>query len=174
MSDDTSLFSFVYNANTTAKELNNCLIKINRWAYQWKMIFNPDPSKQAQEVIISRKTKNEYHPPPAFNNNNISETNSEKYLGAVIDNHLCFEDHLKMILNKGNKTIGLLPKLQISYQDLHCSLYTKVSLDLISIMVTLNMTKLIMHHSIKTITATVQYFSRNNRSNQRHFKQKTI
>ena len=76
------------------------------------MIFNPDPSKQAQEVIISRKTKNEYHPPPAFNNNNISETNSEKYLGAVIDNHLCFEDHLKMILNKGNKTIGLLPKLQ--------------------------------------------------------------
>ena len=76
------------------------------------MIFNPDPSKQAQEVIISRKTKNEYYPPPAFNNNNISEANSQKHLGVVIDNHLSFEDHLKMILNKGNKTIGLLPKLQ--------------------------------------------------------------
>ena len=55
--DDTSLFCVVHNANTTAKQLNNDLVKINRWAYQWKMSFNPDPSKQAQEVIFSRKTK---------------------------------------------------------------------------------------------------------------------
>ena len=55
--DNTSLFSVVHNVNTTAKELNNDLVKISRWAYQWKMSFNPDPSKQAQEVIFSRKTK---------------------------------------------------------------------------------------------------------------------
>ena len=55
--DDTSLFSVVPNANTTAKELNNDLVKISRWDYQWKMSFNPDPSKQAQKVIFSRKTK---------------------------------------------------------------------------------------------------------------------
>ena len=30
--DDTSLFSVVHNANTTAKELNNDLVKVNRWA----------------------------------------------------------------------------------------------------------------------------------------------
>ena len=75
------------------------------------MSFNPDPSKQAQEVIFSRKTKKEYHPPLAFNNNNVSETNSQKHLGVVLDNRLSFEDHLKMILNKVNKTIGLLRKL---------------------------------------------------------------
>ena len=109
--DDTSLFSVVHNANTTAKELNNDLVKINRWAYQWKMSFNPDPTKQAQEVIFSRKMKKEYHPPLAFNNNNVSETNSQKHLGAVLDNLLSFEGHLKMILNKVNKTIGLLRKL---------------------------------------------------------------
>ena len=109
--DDTSLFSVVHNANTTAKELNNDLVKINRWAYQWKMSFNPDPSKQAQEVIFSRKTKKENDPPLAFSNNNVSETNSQKHLGVVLDNHLSFEDHLKMILNKVNKTMGLLHKL---------------------------------------------------------------
>ena len=65
--DDTSLFSVVHNANITAKELNNDLVKINRCAYQWKMSFKPDPSRQAQEVIFSRKTKKEYHP-LAFNN----------------------------------------------------------------------------------------------------------
>ena len=73
--------------------------------------FNPDPSKQAQEVIVSRKTKKEYHPPLAFNNTNVPETNSQKHLGAVLDNRLSFEDHLKMILNKVNKTLGLLRQL---------------------------------------------------------------
>ena len=54
--DEILLFSFVYNANTTAKELSDDLVKLNRLVSQWKMIFNPDPSKQAQGVIFSRKT----------------------------------------------------------------------------------------------------------------------
>ena len=41
----------------------------------------------------------------------MSESNSQKLLGVVVDDHLSFEDHLKMILNKVNKTIGLLCKL---------------------------------------------------------------
>ena len=40
------------------------------------------------------------------------ETNSQKHLGVVLDNRLSFEDHLNMILNKVNKTIELLRKLQ--------------------------------------------------------------
>ena len=48
----------------------------------------------------------------AFNNNNVSETNPQKHLGVVVDNYLSFEDHLKVILNKVNKTIGLLRRLQ--------------------------------------------------------------
>ena len=76
------------------------------------MSFNPDPSKQAHEVIFSRKKKKEYYPPLAFNNNNVSETNSQKHLGVVLDNRLSFENYLKMILNKVNKTIGLLCKLR--------------------------------------------------------------
>ena len=76
------------------------------------MSFNPDPSKQAQKVIFNRKTKKEYHLPLAFNNNNVLETNSQKHLGVVLNNRLSFEEHLKMILNKVNKTIRLLRKLQ--------------------------------------------------------------
>ena len=77
----------------------------------WKVSFNPNPSKQAQEAIFSRKTKKKYHSPLAFNNNNVLETNSQKRVGVVLDNRLSFEDHLKMTLNKVNKTIGLLQKL---------------------------------------------------------------
>ena len=64
--DDTSLFSVVQNSNTTAKELNNDLPKDNRWTYQWKMSFNPDPTKQTQEVIFGRKPEKEYHPSTRF------------------------------------------------------------------------------------------------------------
>ena len=30
---------------------------MRNWAFQWKMDFNPDSTKQAQEVIFNRKTK---------------------------------------------------------------------------------------------------------------------
>ena len=45
--DDTSLFSTVTDPNVTANRINNDLHKISAWAYQWKMNFNPDTSKQA-------------------------------------------------------------------------------------------------------------------------------
>ena len=71
------------------------------------MSFNPGPSKQAQEVIFRSKTKKEYPPPLAFNNN-VSKTNSHKHLGVVLDNRLSFENHLKMTLNKVNKNIDFI------------------------------------------------------------------
>ena len=45
--NDTSLFSVVHDINTSAIELNSDLKKINDWAFQWQMTFNPDRSKQA-------------------------------------------------------------------------------------------------------------------------------
>ena len=46
-----------------------------------------------------------------LNNNSVSETNSQKQLDIVLDNRLSFEEYLKMILIKVNKTIGLLLKI---------------------------------------------------------------
>ena len=60
-------------------------------AYQWKMSFNPNPSKQAQKVIFSKITNEEYHSPLAFSNNNASEANSKIHLGVVLDNCFSFE-----------------------------------------------------------------------------------
>ena len=55
--DDTSLFSKVYDIDISAKELNSDLEKIRKWAFQWKMQFNPNPNEQANEVIILEKQK---------------------------------------------------------------------------------------------------------------------
>ena len=55
--DDKSLFSVIRDVETFANELNNDLYQINKWAFQWKMYFNLDTNKQAQEIIFNRKTK---------------------------------------------------------------------------------------------------------------------
>ena len=47
-------FSVVRDTNLSANALNNDLLKINNWVYQWKMSFNPDPSKQTPEVNFSK------------------------------------------------------------------------------------------------------------------------
>ena len=42
---DASLFSVVYNVNTSADEVNNDLVRSNKCAYQGQMSFNTDPIK---------------------------------------------------------------------------------------------------------------------------------
>ena len=51
--DATSLFSKAIDKNSSNSQLNSDLVKISKWAFQWKMSFNPDPNKQAIEVRFS-------------------------------------------------------------------------------------------------------------------------
>ena len=71
---------------------------------------NPDRSKQAQE-IKTKKSKKATRPPLLFNNNNVSQVNSQKHLWVILDVKLTFEEHLKNVFNKINKTTRLLRKL---------------------------------------------------------------
>ena len=88
--DDTSLFSVIYNINSTANDLNSGLMKISNWAFQWQMRFNPDLNKQAQEVIFSRKINKSDHPPLYFNQNLVKLSSTHKHLGMVLDARLDF------------------------------------------------------------------------------------
>ena len=93
--DDTSLFSVVENVNETTANLNKDLENINKWAQQWKMSFNPDPTKMAQEVLFSRKKSKVIHPSLIFNGKDVSRSESHKHLGLVFDPKLNFDMHLK-------------------------------------------------------------------------------
>ena len=94
--DDTSLFSNVHNINKSANELNGDLEKISQWAYQWKMQFNHDPNKQANEVIFSRKSDsaNVFVPPIKLKINSIPKCPSQKHLGIVLDSELNFNSYV--------------------------------------------------------------------------------
>ena len=60
--DDTSIFHVVKDPNTSAEILNHDLTRILQWAYRWKMSFNLDHSKQAQELLFSNKVTKTNHP----------------------------------------------------------------------------------------------------------------
>ena len=47
-----------------------------------------------------------------FNNDQVNKTTSQKHLGIILDESLSYEEHLKAISAKTNKTIYLLRKLQ--------------------------------------------------------------
>ena len=74
------------------------------------MTFNPDRSKQAQEIIFSRKLKKVTHPPLLFNNNSVSQVNSQTHLEVILVVKLTFEEHLKNVIWQ-NKSRGVLRKL---------------------------------------------------------------
>ena len=61
-----------------AATLRNDLTVISNWSFQWEMIFNPDLTKQAQEVIFSRKTKELLHSCLLFNDIPLKSSISQK------------------------------------------------------------------------------------------------
>ena len=107
LADNTSLFSVTHDVNLPAKKLNDDLRQISNLAFQWKMSFNPDLNKQTQEVTFIRKIKINIHPLLVFNNNIVSQVNSHKHLGIIIDFKLTFEEYLLRVFKKVNETISL-------------------------------------------------------------------
>ena len=91
--DDSSWFSVVRSIDSFADELNNDLAKIRHWTHQRKISFNPDHSKQAQEVIFIRIINKGSHPHLTFNNNIVYQDTSQKHLGIILDNGLSFESY---------------------------------------------------------------------------------
>ena len=94
-----------------ADQLDKDLKKISDWAYKWKMIFNPDLSKQAQEVIFSRKTNKISHPTTTFNTVPVARTSCQKHLGLYLDEKLNFSQHINIKISKANKGIRIIKSL---------------------------------------------------------------
>ena len=90
--DDTFIFRTA-NSDST-RLLNDDLAKITDWAWRWKMLFNPDISKQAVEVIFSNKGQKTNYPPLVFNGIPVKLVEETKHLGMILDSKLNFQSHL--------------------------------------------------------------------------------
>ena len=106
---------------------------IGRWAPDWVVSFNPEPQKQAVELIFSRKRNELDHPVIHFNNIPVEEVNELNHLRNILDPKLSFSAHIRTAISKSRKGIGLLKCLSIylprsTLNDL-CELHVRPHLD---------------------------------------------
>ena len=112
--DDTSIFSVVRDSSSSSLSLNEDLSKISQWGYKWKMLFNPDASKQAQEVVFSRKKNPSNHNDIYFNNMPLNRKNTQKHLGLYLDAKLNFSEHINEKIKKAVKGITVTKELNVT------------------------------------------------------------
>ena len=105
------LFYIVKSPVITAEDLNHDIAIINHWAHQWKMEFNPDPTKQATEVLFSCKKLRPNHPQLIFNGSVVKKVNEQNHLGLILDSGLSFKNHLNENIIKAKKNIGIIKHL---------------------------------------------------------------
>ena len=74
--------------NESASIFNNDLLLISKWTYNWKIIFNPDPTKATQEEIFYKKKKIQTHPILSLNNIQVEKVCYQKHLGILLDEKL--------------------------------------------------------------------------------------
>ena len=74
------------------------------------MIFNPNVSKQTQEVLFSRKAITTNHITVYFNNVPLIRENFQKHQGLILDSKLYFFDHII----KSTKCINVIRKANMS------------------------------------------------------------
>ena len=75
------------------------------------MSFNPDPYKQAPEVIFSRKINKIYHRRLLFNNSIVKLISSQKNLVIHLHEKLALKYHINEKINKAHKSIKIIRKL---------------------------------------------------------------
>ena len=97
---DNSIFSTVSDIVRSSEDLNREVSTVTKWAFKWKMAFNPDPNKQAVN-----------HPALYFINVHVATAPFEKHLGLFLDEKLTFSHHLNEKIAKVNNGIGFTNRL---------------------------------------------------------------
>ena len=96
-----------------ANDLNHVLDVTRQWAQQCKLEFNPDPIKQATEVLFSCKKSSPNHPLIMFNGTVVAKMNDQKHLGLILDSRLSFKKHINENIIKAKKNHGIIKHLSV-------------------------------------------------------------
>ena len=74
------------------------------------MNVNPDPSKQAQELLFSRKTSSKPYPSLNFNENPVHQVPLQKHIGLFLDPKLSFDEHIQCMMGLIRKPQPIIPR----------------------------------------------------------------
>ena len=118
------MFNVVFDTDISAEVLNEDLRTVQDWQYQWKMSFNPDPAKQAEQVIFSTKVFKAEHPTIYFYGTEVETVPHHKHIGLILDETLNFAEHIKEAIIKARRGIGIIRFLsKYVYRDVLDQMY---------------------------------------------------
>jgi len=97
------------------------------------MSFNPDPNKQAVQVIFSRKTNKIDHPNIYFNGSEVATVHKHNHLGFMLDKKLTYASHINEKILTAAKGLGIIKclsrYLSIKTLDIIYKMYIRPHLD---------------------------------------------
>ena len=73
------------------------------WTFQWKIQSNPDPTKQAQEVIFFKKTESNNSLPLIFSKTEVRLCQPQIHRRLTLDERLNFTKHINSKISKCDK-----------------------------------------------------------------------
>ena len=80
---------------------------LHAWSDKWKMVFNPDVRKPAEQVIFTNRNSTSYDT-LSYSGIDIKSVLNHKHLGFVLDSKLDYTEHIDAKIAKANQGIGIL------------------------------------------------------------------
>ena len=106
--DDTNIFDTSNDLKALINNVNSELHKIMNWLNANKLSLN---IVKTHFILFKNKGKTIKNNCKVYmNHQEISEVNSTKFLGVIINNQLNWKNHLDHICTKVSKNIGIIPK----------------------------------------------------------------
>ena len=110
--DDSKIFTRIISEKNRSKTnnvngneiLQRDLNVIREWASKWKMEFNVDKCKVMH--IGRANPKHSYN----MGGTELTVTTEEKDLGVLVDDELDFDKHIRAIVNKANRVLGMIKR----------------------------------------------------------------
>ena len=93
------------------------------------MVFNPDITKQAIEIVFSVKNNKPIHPQLSFNNVPVARKPFSKHLGLYMDETLSLSKHIRETIAKAMNGISLLKFLSKYVSKDILNMYVRPHLD---------------------------------------------
>ena len=115
LADDTSVFTEGTNFENISTILNTELEKVNMWLKANKLNIN---TKKTHYMMFHRtRIKHNSNFKMLINNNIVAHIYNTKFLEVIIDNKLNWATHILYINSKIYKSIGILLKIRILFQN---------------------------------------------------------
>ena len=105
--DDCVLYREIKHPNDSLL-LQQDLDTLSKWEEAWQLCFNP--SKCFVMRLSHSDSENQIHSEYKLGDQKLNETDGHHYLGIFINNQLTWNQHIKQITSKANRTLGFIKR----------------------------------------------------------------